>query len=786
MSGMRRALSVLKTTTVLSLSAVSIGGMLSLLPLPAMSQATFTAVEVEGNQRIAAATVRTIAGIPTGSTVTPGQINRALQNLYDSGFFERVEIMPAGNTLKIVVIENPTINRISIEGNRRLDDEQLLPILGSQPRRTFSVSQTEADVRAIVEAYASSGRIAAEVQPLIIRRADNRIDLVFEVLEGRVTEVDNVSFIGNSEFSDSRLRRIVETRQARGAFSGLFANDTFIEDRLAFDAQQLREFYINRGYLDFQVVSSSAELSRERNTFLVTYRVIEGQRFRFGGVTVTSELEDVDVDTFISKVTLKEGQFYDPRQIDNDLARLDDEADLQGLAFVRAEPRFTRDDDNLTLSVEYELIRGPRAFVERIDIEGNSTTLDRVIRRQFDTVEGDVLNQRQIREASDRIRALGYFSSVDVQSREGTSPEQQVIDVDVEEQATGSLTFGASFNSSNGAAFNLSIVERNFLGRGQTLGASFSTATNNRNLSINFVEPSLFDRDLGFSFNLGYFEATPGFLPLDQNTLTFNPSVVFPVSENGSIRIGYKFEDMEVLAEDEDDDDAEEISDFLTADIGSYSTSSIILTYTVDLRNSRVEPTAGSILQVTQEFAGLGGSQQFSKTTASFRTFRSFFNDQLVFSAEIEGGFLEPFGDTNVPVFDRFNLGGDSFRGFQDFGIGPRDMNEDPLGGLKYAVARFEASFPLGLPEELGIFGGVFLDVGTVWDLDPSTVSEDLNGDMMTEAPIDDGSDLRAAAGVSIFWETAIGPLRFNFSRALESQPEDETEDFRFTVDARF
>ncbi|MEM9715892.1 MAG: outer membrane protein assembly factor BamA [Pseudomonadota bacterium] len=748
---------------------------------PVQAQSVIRSIEVEGNQRIAEDTIRTISGIPTGSAATPGQINRALQRLYDSGFFESVEIMPVGSSIKITVAENPTINRISIEGNRRVDDEALLPILGSQPRRTFSVSQTEADVRTIVEAYAVTGRIAAEVQPLIIRREDNRIDLVFEVLEGQITEVDNISFVGNADFTDRRLRRVVESKQAR-TFSGLFQNDTFIEDRLAFDAQQLREFYSNRGYLDFQVLSSNADLSRERNAFFVTFRVQEGQQYRYGNVSLVSDVPDVDTTEFERIAQLQENGVYDPRAIETVLARLDDEADQQGLAFVRSEPRLTRNDDELTVDVEFALIRGPRAFVERIDIEGNSTTLDRVIRRQFDTVEGDVLNQREIRLATDRIRALGYFSSVDVQTRDGSDPEQQVVDVNVAEQATGSLSLGAAFSSSSGAAFNLSIVERNFLGRGQTVGASVSTASENRNLSLQFSEPAIFDRDLAFDVNIGYVESTPDFLPLDRDRLSFTTSLEFPVSEDGRLNVAYLFEQEDVKPESA----TAILSDYLTAGVGEYRTSAARLTYTLDRRNSPIEPTAGSILRLTQEFGGLGGTQEYSETSLSFTAFRSFFNEQLVVSAEIEAGVIESFGDTHVSIFQRYNLGGDNLRGFQNFGVGPRDANGDPLGGTKFAVARLEASFPIGLPEEFGIFGGVFLDVGSVWDLDFNTATEDLNGDSSIDGPIDDSAKLRAALGVSIFWETAIGPLRFNFSRPLATEDGDETENFRFTVDARF
>ncbi|MEM9210914.1 MAG: outer membrane protein assembly factor BamA [Pseudomonadota bacterium] len=782
MTSLGRSILILRATTRIAFAALAPSAAVLGFTVSVHAQ-TVQTIAVDGNQRVSENTVRAIAGIPVGGQVTPAQVNRALQSLYDSGFFEQVSISQLGSTITISVVENPTINRISIEGNRRIDDEVLLPLIGSAPRQTFSVSQTEADVRAIIEAYTAQGRIAAEVQPLIIRRADNRVDLVFEVLEGQVTEIDNVSFIGNGAFSDRRLRRVIETREAR-IFSGLFANDTFIEDRLSFDAQQLTEFYANRGYIDFQVLSSSAELSRERNAFLVNYTVQEGQQYRFGTAQFLSEVPDIETTEFEQVVRIREGSVFDPREIDLILQRLDDEADLQGLAFVRAEPRIIRDDDAKTVSVDFVLVRGPRAFVERIDIEGNSTTLDRVIRRQFDTVEGDVLNQRQIREANDRIRALGYFSSVEVTTREGSTPEQQIIDVDVEEQATGSINFGASFSSDSGVALSIGVTERNFLGRGQTVGAGFSTAPNNQNYNLRFVEPSVLDRDLRFIFNFNYNEASPSFVALLNDQIDIDVGLNFPVSENGRLTTSLFYRQDDVTLDDDEvtpDEatmaDPATVTGFIANEERKTDTLGLQFIYVNDRRNSRVEPTAGSVFRVTQEFGGLAGSQQYSQTVVSYTTFRSFFSEQLVFSAEIEGGILEAFGDTDIPVLERFSLGGDQLRGFESSGIGPRDSQGDPLGGTKFAVARLEASFPLGLPEELGVFGGVFLDVGTVWDLDDDTVGGET---------VNDDPDLRAALGYSIFWETAIGPLRFNFSRALQKEDFDKTEDFRFTVDARF
>ena len=429
---------------------------------------TFNNVEIEGATRIEPATILSYAGIVQGETVSAGRLNAAYQNVLASGLFEAVEFVPSGSTLIIRVSEYPTINKINFEGNRRLKDEELGAIVQSAVRRVYSPSTAEQDAGRIVQAYEQAGRLAANVDPVIIRRSNNRVDLVFEVKEGRVSEVERISFVGNRNFSDRRLRRVLESKQA-GIFRTIVQRDTFIADRIEFDRQVIRDFYLARGYVDFQVLSATPEFSRERNAFFVTFNVREGQQYRFGDLTVSSELGNIDPAEFQSEVRIRPGQVYSPNGVDQTIRRLERLAIQKDLDFIRVEPRVSRNDRSLTLDIEFQVVKGPRIFVERIDIEGNATTLDRVVRRQFDTVEGDPFNPREIRDAAERIRALGFFSAAAVDAREGSSPDQVVIDVDVEEQPTGSLGFGASYSAGSGVGFNVSFAERNFLGRGQTL-----------------------------------------------------------------------------------------------------------------------------------------------------------------------------------------------------------------------------------------------------------------------------------------------------------------------------
>lgn len=751
----------------------------------AQASARFSRVDVSGNQRIASDTVRAIAGISAGTRVTPAQINGAVQNLYDSGLFESVDVRPEGGRLVIDVAEYPTINEISIEGNRRIKDEDLIGLVGSVPRRAYSPLQAEADTLAITNAYAAAGRLAARVEPKIIRRSDNRVDLVFEVREGRVVEVNRIGFTGNRTYSDRRLRSAIDSKQA-GIFRAFVRRDTFIPERLEFDKEKLRNFYLKRGYIDANVVSSTADFARERNSFGVNFQVQEGQQYRFGELSITSPEPDVDVDAYQKAMKLKTGNVYNPEQVNTTLERMDVVAAEQGLPFVQAQPRVTRNDDTRTLDIEFELVRGRKLFIERIDIEGNSDTLDRVIRREFESIEGDPFNARKVQQAADRIRALGLFANVDVQTREGSGPDQVVIDVNVEEQPTGTLGFGLGYGTDDGLAGNVTLTEDNFLGRGQSIGLTISTTSDNRQFSFNFTEPKLYDRDLALGLNLSYATTNDDNLTYNTKRFLFQPSLSFPIGEYSRLTPSLIFASDRVTADTE-------ASPLIAAENGSRTTTAIGLGYSYDRRNSPINPTSGFIFQIEQTLAGGGGDNSYYKAVANAKTYRSMFNEELVLSAEVEGGFLKSFGGGTTSIIDRFQLGGNNLRGFEAFGIGPRVVSADPanpgtnydeaLGGNFYALARLEASFPIGLPEEYGIYGGVFFDVGSVWGLDRTTATS--GGNTVTAAS--SGFEVRSAIGVSIFWDTALGPLRFNFAKPIEYvRGVDRTENFNFTIDTRF
>lgn len=766
-SGVSRARSVLAW-----LGAV----LVALMLLAAQSHAqtatgTLSNIDVRGNERIEDATILSYAGLTPGEAVSAGQINAAFQRLVGSGLFENVDVDIQGGTLIIEVEEFPTINQITVEGNRRINDEILLDLVTSQPRRVFSPTQVEADARTLTDAYRQAGRFEAMVTPKIIPRDQNRVDIVFEVTESRIVEVERIGFVGNRSYSDRRLRQVLETKQA-GLFRTFIRSDQFIEDRVQFDQQVLTDFYRSRGYVDFRILSVTSEFSRERNAFFITFNIQEGQQYRFGQISTSSEIPGVSPEPFANVVRLRSGQVYSPIRIEDSIARIERKAIQDRIEFVRVDPRVTRNTSNLTLDVDFVLTRGPRIFVERIDIEGNTTTLDSVIRAQFDTVEGDPFNPREIRESAERIRALGYFTNADVDTREGTSPDRVIVDVNVEEQPTGSLTFGVNYSLEDGIGFAAGLSERNFLGRGQIFNLQIGIGVDNTNTSFGFTDPNLLGRDLAGGFDV-YYRTTNNFSQ-DFNTtrLGFQPNLRFPVSDNGRLELRYLLERNEISDVDEDS------SAILQREEGEELVSALGYTYTFDTTRTGLDPNTGIRFEFGQDFAGVGGDAEFIKTVAALGGETKVFNEEIGLTARLSGGALNQLsGDSNF--LDRFRAGG-NIRGFTRNGIGPRDLtapNEDALGGNYFVALRTEMDFPLGLPEEYGIRGGLFFDTGSIWGLDDTAGSE---------GPVDDDFQLRAVVGFALYWDTPIGPLRFDFTRAVLKESFDETQPFDLSISTRF
>jgi outer membrane protein insertion porin family len=694
-------------------------------------QYRFSSIDVVGNLRIESSTIRSYAGISTAQSLSASDLNAAYQSIASSGLFEEVEIVPNGARLVIKVKEFPTINRVAFEGNSRLKDEVLAGLVKSQTRRVFNPTEVEQDRAVIAEAYANSGRLAAKVNPKFIRLSDNRVDLVFEIFEGGLVEIERISFVGNRAYSDRKLRSVLETKQA-GLLRTFIQRDTFVEDRIEFDKQVLSDFYKSRGYADFRIKA------------------------------------------FARAGKVRTGQTYSPLAIENDITRMERFANQEGLEFLRITPRISRNDASLSLDVNYVIERGPRIFVERIDIEGNTATLDRVIRRQFRIVEGDPFNPSEIRASARRIRALGFFSNADVTSREGSNPEQVVVDVKVEEAPTGSLSFGASYSTAAGAGGLVEYSERNFLGRGQALSLKMTAGTGNQTYSFDFTEPAFLYNDLSLSLLTSYAETQRQFSQYNTSALKIRPQLSFPLSEQ--TRLGVRYQYAESKLSNASLSTGAVIGEELA--LGNISESGLGYTLSFDTRRTGLDPDAGVLARIEQDFSGLGGDTTSLKTTGLISGEMKVLGEEVTLIGTIEGGMLS-YSKGQSRVVDRFQLGSGIMRGFEPGGIGPREYDSvngvnDALGGDKFAAMRLEVLFPIGLPEEYGITGGVFYDVGNLWALEYDSA------DIQYEK-----GAWRQAAGVSIIWITPVGPFRFNFSRAIAKELLDTANDFELTLATR-
>jgi len=734
---------------------------------------SFSAIQIDGNTRVDQATILSYAKLAKGKPVSAAALNDAYQRIVGSGLFEKVELLPNGGTLVIRVVELPMLDQVDYQGNKSLEDSALIDVTKSRARLVYSPAQAELDATAIAEAYRVKGRINAAVTPRIIRLTDNRVDLVFEITEGAVSEIQRLNFIGNRDFSDYRLRQVLRTKQA-GILHALIQRDSFDAERLPLDEKLLSDFYLSRGYLDFKLLDTTAEYSRDRQATFLTFSIQEGRSFKIGQVATKSEVEGVDAAEFDAIRRLRSGVTYSPTVIDNNVTAMENLAISKGLNFIRIDPRITRNDHDGTLDVTFAIVRGERVFVERIDIEGNTTTLDSVVRRQFSTVEGDPLNPAQIRNAAERIRALGYFSDVAVSAGSGNSADQAVVKVEVTEQPTGSVSFGLSYGVSNGFGANLGFTEPNFLGRGQSLDVSVQSGTSTVDSRIGFTDPAFLGRDVSFSFKAEYASSSSDHAHYDTRSTSLSPSLGFPLSDNQRLRLTY------TLSQDSISNvDTPESSVILQQEEGTSITSSLGYSYSFDNRTSSVNPGGGFLLRFGQDFAGLGGDTTYINTSILALAQTKVLQEQVDLRAIFEGGYLQGISGYDTTVTQRY-FGNGKVRGFEPNGIGPRDLgaaNADALGGNIYAVVHLETDFPVGLPEEYGITGGAFVDIGSVWGLDNTAGSG---------GQVDDGFHVRSVVGLTMYWTTPIGPLRLDFTHALRKETYDKEQTFDLTLATKF
>lgn len=731
---------------------------------PAWGQAgdAIREVRVEGNLRIEDETVLSYMKAAPGDRFDPVRLDESLKSLFDTGLFADVRIVRDGDALVVEVAENPVINRLAFEGNRRIDDDALRGEVQLRPRTVYTRTRVQADAARILEVYRRSGRFAASVEPKAVQLEQNRVDLIFEIDEGPLTNVDNIVFIGNRRFSDGALRDVIQTREAR--WWRFFATtDTYDGDRLSFDRELLRRFYLEEGFADFRVVSAVAELTPDRSAFFITFVVSEGERYRFGSVDVESELPGLDAEDLRPEVDTEEGDWYDSRAVEETVQALTEEVEARGFEFVAVEPRVERSREDLTIDVVYAVAEGPRVYVKRIDITGNSRTLDRVIRRNVRLAEGDAFNAAKIRRSRTLIQNLRFFSRVDINDSPGDAPDEIALTIDVEEEATGELTFGGGYSSNDGPSGQVGIRERNLLGRGQDLSLEFLISGVSQNIDLSFTEPYFLNRDFAAGFDV--FNRSRRFRNsnFDRDDLGFGLRGSYPLSEYLRHSVGYTLFQEEIVPR-------AGASATVRERAGERLISRIDQALLYDRRETRADGsvTGGYFARYATGFAGLVGDGEWLRQTLSGGYYLPL-GDEWVVSAIGETGYIFSLGDGDVEIGERFFLGGTSFRGFDVAGLGPRDLTTDTaLGGNLLYKGTVEMEFPIGLPNELGIKGRVFSIAGSL-----SQVDVDGPG-------IADSGAVRASVGVGVSWGSPFGPIRLDFARALRKEAYDETETLSF------
>ncbi len=736
-------------------------------PVFAQQNDIIRAIAVEGAGRVEPSTVRSYLLVREGDAFDAHRIDRSLKSLFATGLFADVSMDREGQTLVIKVVENPVINRIAFEGNKRIKDEELLKEITLRPRVIYTRTKVQNDVSRLQEIYRREGRFAAKIEPKVIQLDQNRIDLVFELDEGALTKVQNIRFIGNNAFDDGDLREVIRTVETRW-YRFLTSDDTYDPDRLTFDGELLRRFYLKSGYADFRVLSTATEMTPDRKNFFITFTLEEGERYRLGDISINSKLPDLKPEDLVGGLELISGDWYSATLVESTIDQLTDASGNAGYAFVDVRPQMTRNRESRIIDIVFEVNEGPRVFVERIDIKGNVRTLDEVIRREFKLVEGDAFNVSKMRRSLSRIQALDFFAKVDLDQKEGSAPDKTIVEVAVEEKSTGSLSLGVGYTTGVGPTFEFSVQEKNLVGRGQKLSLAFQYSAKRKTANLSFTEPYFMDRDVSAGFDvyrsLSNQQKSSSFDSEETGlTLRFG----YPITE--ALRQSWRYS----ISQNKVSNVKDTASLLIKAQEGNSILSEVGHTLAYDRRNSTLHPTDGYYIRMNNSLAGLGGNARYFKNHVSAVSYTSI-REGWVLSFRGAAGVVNGLGE-DVNITDRYFLGGSSLRGFATAGIGPRDKNtNDALGGELTYSGSVELLLPLGLPPELGISGKLFSDFGSVTRVNP------------TSANVLDSGSIRSSAGVGVAWISPIGPIGLDYAVPITKESYDDTEAFRISFGTRF
>jgi len=800
------------------------------LPASAANAGVVRSVVVRGTERLEPETVRSYLNLNIGDRYDRDRTDQALKALFASELFADATIRDDNGALTVEVKENPVINRIVIEGAKRVKEDKIREEIRLAPRQIFTRSKARADVGRILELYRRSGRFAAAVEPKIVQLEQNRVDVIFEMSEGPKSKVRQINVLGNSKFAEGKIRSAMATRQAR-PWRFFSSSDTYDPDRLAYDQQKLRQFYLTNGYADFRVVSSVAELTPDGRDFIVTYVLEEGERYKFGKVEIDSQIRDIKPKEFRPLIKITTGDWYDAQKIENTVESLNETAGLLGYAFADVRPQFDRDKDKREMNVTFQIGEVPRVYVERVQVNGNTVTVDKVIRREFRLAEGDAFNSIKVKRSRDRLQGLGFFQDkLEIEQKPGSAPDKVVLEANVQEKPTGQIQVSAGFSSLERFILSLAISQRNFRGRGQELRASASISSFSKSIEAGFTEPYLFGRNLALGFDI-FRRDFRSFNQLGsqrnttytQVTTGFQVRTGFPLTEfwAASFRYGLSFENVGL---DRNIFFTNGVCNpliagrFLCDALGNRTIASVGYSIIYNSVNNPRRPSAGQRFAFSQDLAGVPVGVNYLRTRTNYDYYYALCGSGFVLNIGGEAGYIFGYSGQDVRLTDRFFLGQPQIRGFGIRGVGPRvlrqpfdangvpitirnQVQDDALGGRAFYLGRLEVQIPLGASgAELGLRPSIFTDVGAVWSLRPPLV-QCQNGPTTNRpecAPSVAGSNgfqevfrgdtpnPRLSVGIGVSWNSPFGPFRFDLAKALLKQDGDDTQIFQFNVGTQF
>ena len=734
-------------------------------------------ISVLGTQRIEPATILTYITLHEGDNYDEQAADRALKALFATGLFSDVKINWDGTTLTVHVVENPILNRVEFEGNSKVTTKDLEKEAQLKPRMVFTRAKVQSDVQRVIELYRRNGKFAASVDPQIIQRPQNRVDLIYSINEGPTTGVSRIIFIGNKVYPDDTLRKQIATEESAW-WRILATNDNYDPDRLLFDREQLRRYYVNNGYADFHVVSAVAELTPDHSSFYLTFTVDEGKKYNFGKVEIESKIKELPAQSLRPLVNIHGGELYDESQVEKAKDVLVNAVGTKGYASADVGVRLRRDPERHLIDLVMRIEQGPRVYIDKINVVGNNRTLDRVIRRELRFNEGDAFNRDLIDRSRTRIRALGFFKDVTIKNAAGARSDKTDVTVNVTEQSTGEVALGAGYSSTSSFVGEFSYTERNLFGRGQYMRASVAMSTISKQYQFSFTEPWFLDRPLAAGLDLYKYITNYNQASYQGDVTAAGVRFGFPTSEYGSIQVRYTYRLNKVTAFSGAPPTLQQELALFGANT---STSDIGFTFGYNTLDDYLKPTRGMLFSITEDFAGIGGSLKFLKTEGTITTYRPLFwgmVGQLTGSA----GYIQGYGGLTVPIEERFFRGGDSFRGFKLAGIGPRDLSVQgdygAIGGDFYAIGTAQARLPDFLPSDYGMNFALFSDFGTLGHLDsPFRCSPAVVG-----CTIRDNLALRVSAGVSVKWKSPFGPVQIDLGVPVVKAPYDKTEFIHFSA----